>query len=235
MIDNRTQHQTPEGILLTLMPAGLVVRGFAWLVDFLLRFFLCLSLLLVFSFFGEVGYGLSMLAYFFVVWLYPVLFEVLWGGQTIGKRMFNIQVCMDNGMPIGWQASMVRNLLLVADFLPLGFFAGIVSMLFSGNAKRLGDHVAGTMVVYVTDKATDRPMSNEPPVPLPMVLSLEEQQAVLSFAERYEDLPVVRRQELAEILSPLTKDHAPNQVIGQAILGYAQTIIGDTSHHKERS
>lgn len=217
--------------MLTLIPAGVVVRGFAWLVDFLLRFFLCLLLLFVFSFFKEVGYGLSMLAYFFVVWLYPVLFEVLWGGQTIGKRIFKIRVCMDNGMPIGWQASMVRNLLLAADFLPFGFFAGIVSMLFSGNAKRLGDHVAGTMVVYVAQRATDRPMSDEPPVPLPMVLSLEEQQAVLSFAERYEDLPVARRQELAKILSPLTKDQNPSQ----AILGYAQTIIGDATSHKERS
>lgn len=222
MITNQYFIETPEGILLQLTPAGLVPRLFAWGIDFVVRAVIVLAVLLVSLFFGQAGMGVFLVTYFVVTWLYPVIFEVWREGQTIGKRAFNIQVCMDNGMPVGVQASMIRNLLIVADFLPMMFGVGIVSMLFSTNSKRLGDHMAGTIVVYCAKEASVSLQLTVPAVMPPMVLNLEEQRAVLAFAERYEHLPKERANELAQLLSPLCRTDNPTQ----EILGFAQSIIG---------
>lgn len=231
MITNQYSIETPEGILLQLTPAGIVPRLFAWGVDFVVRAIIVLAVLLASLLFGQAGMGVFLVAYFVVAWLYPVIFEVWREGQTIGKRLFDIQVCMDNGMPVGVQASMIRNLLIVADFLPMMFGVGIISMLFSTNSKRLGDHIAGTLVVYC---AKEQSLPLQPTVPAlmpPAVLNLDEQRAVLAFAERFDSLPKERADELAQLLKPLCRTNNPTQ----EILGFAQSIIGgDNAKNKEK-
>lgn len=231
MITNQYSIETPEGILLQLTPAGIVPRLFAWGVDFVVRAIIVLAVLLASLLFGQAGMGVFLVVYFVVAWLYPVIFEVWREGQTIGKRLFDIQVCMDNGMPVGVQASMIRNLLIVADFLPMMFGVGIISMLFSTNSKRLGDHIAGTLVVYC---AKEQSLPLQPTVPAlmpPAVLNLDEQRAVLAFAERFDSLPKERADELAQLLKPLCRTNNPTQ----EILGFAQSIIGgDNAKNKEK-
>ena len=55
---------------------------------------------------------------------------------------------MDNGLPVTPAASVARNLLRVADFLPFGYGFAIVSMLVRRDYKRLGDIAAATIVVH---------------------------------------------------------------------------------------
>lgn len=231
LIDNITHHDTPEGISLSFMPASVVPRILAWFVDFCVRMLLLVVLGLIFSVFGQLGLGLISLLFFLLMWFYAVFFEVFWHGQTIGKRLFRIRVCMDNGMPITWQASMIRNLLLAADFLPMGFFAGIFTMLFHHRSKRLGDIVAGTMVVHITTAAAHFDVIKAPAILPPMSLNLDEQRAILSFVERADGLTEGRVVELVQILAPLTGKDDIEQA-GDEIVGYANAIVGTDSSDK---
>lgn len=223
MIDNMVYRQTPEGVELSLMPAGILPRAGAWILDFCIRLGILYAFSLVLQVFGEFGTGMLLIVYFLLDWFYAVGFEVFYQGQTLGKKQFGIQVCQDDGTPIQWQASMIRNLLRVADFLPFAFLAGIVSMLFHRASKRLGDIVAGTMVVYIEDSELGYDIPTQAPLPLPLPLQLDEQQAVLAFAERVTTLPTARGVELADILQPLSTQPKP---MTEQILGFANTIIG---------
>lgn len=225
MIDNTIRHETPEGIALSIVPAGIVLRVYAWLIDALVRVMIIFGAYMLATFLGQAGFGLLLIIYFVVMWLYAVLFEVLRDGQTIGKRLFGIYVCMDNGLPIGWQASMIRNLLLVADFLPIGFFAGIVSMLCNKQAKRLGDLVAGTVVAYMPYAKGDYQPINHPPSTPPMSLTLAEQTAILDFVDRLDELVPNKPYELADILRPMTGKKTTDESYHE-LIAYASAILG---------
>lgn len=224
MIDNVIYQQTPEGVEIALKPAGILPRAGAWLIDFLIRLGLIYAIGSIINVLGNFGVGLLFLTYFLLDWFYPVFFEVFFQGQTIGKKRMGILVCQDDGTPIRWQASMTRNLLRVADFLPFAFLAGIVAILSNDSAKRLGDWVAGTMVVYVDKQQIGYEIPIQNPQMLPMPLQLDEQQAILAFAERSPHLPRERAFELANILTPVSNQN--HQDMPQQIIGFANTIIG---------
>lgn len=229
MIDNVIERQTPEGVALVFMPAGLLPRMGAWCLDFAIRLLILGVIGIILGVLGEVGEGLMLIIYFLLDWFYAVVFEVFWRGQTIGKRKFGIRVCQDDGTPIRWQASMIRNLLRVADFLPFLFFSGIISMLFHPASKRLGDIVAGTLVVYNDAVQGSYDIPTQSPIRLPIPLQLDEQQAILAFAERSDSLPVARGEELAEILRPVAVTSVQKNVLlnmREQIVGYANTLIG---------
>lgn len=88
------------------------------------------------------------LLFFLAYYGYFVIFEALWNGQTPGKRMIRIRVIKDNGQPIRAIESVGRNLLRIVDQLPFFYAIGIISVLVSKKSKRLGDFVAGTIVVH---------------------------------------------------------------------------------------
>jgi uncharacterized RDD family membrane protein YckC len=90
----------------------------------------------------------ALVLFFFVYYGYFVLFESTWNGQTPGKRIIRIRVIKDDGRPIGAIESVGRNLLRIVDQLPFLYAIGIASVLLSNKSKRLGDFVAGTMVVH---------------------------------------------------------------------------------------
>jgi len=203
-LDSVSHLETPEGIDLLLRPAGPLPRALALLLDLLLRSLLLTLLAFGLFFFGVLGKGLMTILAFVISWGYPILFEVLCQGQTPGKKLMGLCVVHDDGTPIGWPSSITRNLLRAADVLPFGYAFGLVSCLLQKQFKRLGDLAAGTLVVYQTPKAKNRPeLPTATPLRLPFVLSLDEQRAVLDFAERNEQLSSARRAELAAIVAPV--------------------------------
>ncbi len=206
ILDTIRSFETPEGIELQLQVAGPVSRASAWLVDGLIRlfFYVLIFILALPPVFGELGWGILLLLYFLIAWFYPVLFEVF-KGQTPGKKLFNLWVCHDNGTPIGWQASMIRNLLRVADFFPFCYGFGLAAMLLNRDFKRLGDLAAGALVIYRDSEAPDYQIPAARPLPLPLALGPAEQRAILEFAEREQRLSPARRIELADILKDLTR------------------------------
>ncbi|MFJ3523564.1 RDD family protein [Pseudomonas sp. NPDC090203] len=200
-LDTRIRMETPEGIDLVLRPAGLLSRSLAFSFDLLIRGALLTALFLVLGALGDFGTGLFMLALFLANWGYMVLFEVLNQGRTPGKQMMGLRVVHDDGTPVGWSASLLRNLLRFVDMLPVGYCLGAFTCLQHRRFKRLGDLAAGTLVIY-RDAPAQRPVLPEAePILVPLMLTLEEQRAVLEFAERQQALSPARAQELASILA----------------------------------
>ena len=78
---------------------------------------------------------------------YFVFFETVWRGSSPGKRLLGLGVVADDGLPVSFGASLVRNLLRAVDMLPMSYLAGLVTMLVSERTRRLGDIAAGTVVI----------------------------------------------------------------------------------------
>jgi len=203
-LDSRFRLETPEGIDLLLRPAGPLPRALAWLMDALLRALLLTALAIALGVLGVFGKGLFGICAFVISWGYPILFEVLNQGRTPGKKLMKLCVVHDDGTPVGWPASIVRNLLRSVDMLPLFYGLGLLSCLLERQFKRLGDLAAGTLVVYQQERPQARPKLPEvAALRLPFVLQLDEQRALLDFAERSSTLSSARRAELAAIVAPV--------------------------------
>jgi hypothetical protein len=123
--------------------------------------------------------------------------------MTPGKKMFKIRVVHDDGSPVDWSASIIRNLLRFVDFLPVSYTFGLVTMVLSQDFKRLGDMAAGTMVIYSDKSKKQLEIPKERPRNMPVPLTLKEQQSIIGFAERHQMLSQDRSKELANILSPV--------------------------------
>lgn len=208
--------------MLALRLAGPVARAGAWTIDLGIRAVIYAMLGYVMSLFGGVGWSLILIGAFVLEWLYPVLFEVR-RGATPGKSALGLRVVHDNGTPVSFAASMIRNLLRVADILPFLYGFGLASMLIDRDFRRLGDLAAGTLVVYADAAGQDLPVPQATARPLPVKLSLDEQLNLLLFAERSEFLSRERRVELAGILGGVTGQRGEEAV--QALHGYARWIM----------
>ncbi|MGF1644722.1 MAG: RDD family protein [Thiotrichales bacterium] len=223
-ISNSSQVETPEGIVLTLNTAGPFARFYAWLIDLWLRLLLYALVFLPLSYLDELGLGLIMLVLFIGEWFYPVLFETLWHGATPGKYLMRLVVVHDDATPIGWTASMLRNLVRVIDLLPGTYLLGLCSVLLTRDHQRLGDVVAGTLVIHRPATPTPPPPWHEGPSHPPRAkLTATERQAVLAFAERHHTLTAERAEELARHAAPLL---APDQPAAPQLIAVARWLGG---------
>lgn len=225
-LDTRHQVETPEGIDLPLRPAGLMVRSVAFAIDLGIRGVISSVLFIALAFLGKLGLGLGSLLLFAISWWYMVLFEVLRQGQSPGKQWMGLRVVHDDGTPVGWSASLLRNLLRFVDLLPFGYFLGTLSCLHHPTFKRLGDIAAGTLVVYSERKLTRPQLPEAEPRRSPVVLTLSEQRAVLGFAERQGELSAARVNELAALLAQPLHISAPKAVT--ELNGIARGLLGPT-------
>lgn len=158
--------ETPEHVVIDYEIAGLGSRALAALADMLIIVTLGTAIAWLAGrvtvsaapmLFPVVG-----LLFFGLFWGYFTLFEGLREGQTPGKRWLGIRVIRDTGHAIAFREAAARNLLRLIDFLPPPYLLGALFVAIHPKGKRIGDLVAGTVVVR------DRPIGA--PVPLPLVL-----------------------------------------------------------------
>lgn len=226
-LDTRYQVEAPEGIDLVLRPAGPLPRALAYAIDLGIRGAIMLLLFIALALLGQFGMGLGLILMFLLNWWYMVLFEVLNQGRSPGKQVMGLRVVHDDGTPIGWSASLVRNLLRFVDLLPFAYALGVLSCLAHPTFKRLGDIAAGSLVVYRDEKPQRPELPVAEPEHAPFPLSLAEQRALLSFAERQASLSPARRAELAAILAePL---EVPPEQAQARINGIARGLLGTNS------
>lgn len=225
LLDTARRIGTPEGIDLSLPVAGPVARALAWLIDFVLRIAIFIGVGITISFAGGTGFGVLLIVAFVLEWLFPAWCEVYMDGATPGKKALGLRVLHDDGTPVRWPAAMTRNLLRAVDFMPFFYAFGLLSMLINRDFKRLGDLAAHTIVVYREAKPRAITVPAAPPLAPPMPLALEEQRAVLDFAERSPQLTGERAEELAEIASPLLAG-VRHQEGAQRLIRIANHLIG---------
>ena len=230
-LDTLHTAETPEGIALALRPAGLVARGYAFAIDAAIRCAVLIAAVSVLAAMSRFGTGIFLILFFLLEWFYPVLFELLPGAATPGKRALGLRVVMDSGLPVTPAASLVRNLLRAADFLPLVYGLGGLMLLLRPDFKRLGDLAAGTLVVHARAAELHGPLGAAEPLAPPRALSTREQAAVIAWAGRATRLTEARLGELAllaaPIVSPSPSEREPSpELATQRLLGVAQWLVG---------
>ena len=230
LLDTAYSVETPEGVGIDFSLAGPMVRAVAWMIDLAIRavaylaiaFVLGLTTLLADP---QLAGGAFMLVAFFGEWFYPVLFEVYKEGRTPGKMVMKLSVVTENGSPVGWHGAMLRNLLRVVDFLPLFYGFGLVAILFNRRFQRLGDMVAGTLVVYSgVQSVRQYQLPDCVPAPPLVPFKLDEQRAIIAFSERSQHLSHERAVELAAILQPATGKKGRKGV--EHLWGNAAWLVG---------
>jgi len=231
VLDSSVAAETPEGILLELRPAGLSARFCAFLIDQLIKTAIVYAAAFVFgiltSVLGGVGIAFWLIFTFALEWFYPVIFELGRSGATPGKRAMGLKVVMDNGLPITPAASLTRNLLRVADFLPFMFAAAAVSMLLRTDSKRLGDIAAGTLVVHQRRTAPKATLDMVVPLSPIRPLAPRDQSAVIALAARAPTLTVERLNELAALARQIQGEEPRTEAdVTRRVLGVAQWLLG---------
>ncbi len=170
MLDDELVIETPERVELHYVLANIGNRFLAAAVDHLIQAVAMVTVVVaagglsdwrLFASMGVWTAALTVLAIFAIYWGYFVAFETLWSGQTPGKRIMRLRVVREDGRPVRFFEVFVRNLLRVTiDIQPLGWNAiGVLSIVFSTRSKRIGDFVAGTVVVK--ERATEAPSLDE--------------------------------------------------------------------------
>lgn len=226
LLDTRYRVETPEGIGLALTPAGIVSRSYAFMTDFGFRVSIFGIVVTVLASLGRFGFGLGLIVFFALEWLYPVVFELSPWAATPGKRMLGLRVVMDSGLPVTPAASLTRNLLRAADFMPFLYLMAAVSMLVRHDFKRLGDLAAATLVVHVAQPPRAETIPEGPPRAPAAPLSGRAQAAVIAWAARLPRLTEARADELAAIAAPTVTPTATDGRRVEAMVGVARWLIG---------
>jgi uncharacterized RDD family membrane protein YckC len=226
-LDIALERETPEGIALELRPAGLPVRVAAFLIDFAIRAVIVGLAAGMFGALGNMGAGFWLILGFLVEWLYPVAFELGRAGATPGKAALGLRVVMDSGLPVTPGASLARNLLRTADFMPAFYGLGLVCMLTRADFRRVGDIAAGTLVVHRAPAPAPASLPQVQPRPPAIALGQREQAVLIALAARAPTLTGERLHELAELAAPVTGDSSgAGLALTDKVLGVAQWLLG---------
>lgn len=153
--------KTPEYVSLQFQSAGLGSRAAAFIIDqiilLIVNILIIIGLLFMINgtfmdfFYADMPSYLiagAIILIFIIRWCYFFAFEYFSGGSTLGKKMVGIRVIQENGHSITLLSSLLRNLLRIIDSLPMNYLVGMLMIFFHSKHKRLGDLVAGTIVVH---------------------------------------------------------------------------------------
>ncbi|WP_009633266.1 RDD family protein [Synechocystis sp. PCC 7509] len=197
-IFNRVTHQTPESVELEFTLAGIGSRAWALVIDYNVLAAILIGFLLIIwvissllvgswgSFFGtrniELWLGaIAFITIFAIYTGYFVFFETLWQGQTPGKRLAKIRVIQDDGRLIGLQQATLRALIRSVDDT---FFVGALLIMLTKKEKRLGDLLAGTIVIQteVSTNSASFPVSSKA-----QEIAMQLQQSQANFSQLLPD------------------------------------------------
>jgi len=216
--------ETPEQMSLDLPMAGIGSRFLAIAVDTLIQIGIGLVALIVVGLLGVTG-ALSgiqqgsvwlvaglVLVIFLLMYGYFAIFEIIWNGQTPGKRIAGIRVVKDSGRPLTAAETIGRNLFRIVDNLP-GFYAvGVLVALLNAKNKRIGDFIAGSIVVREASLSELKPVWQTPGETVALSgptlggarLSIEDLGLIDTFLNRRHNLaPEVRSRMAHQILNRL--------------------------------
>lgn len=258
-IDTVLVVETPEQVVVRLPLAGPETRAIAFVVDIVIIFFSLLAVVYVFAFgadllraiiepiFSQGGAervmaGLAMLLLFAFLWLWFSWFEAKFG-KTPGKKLLGLRVLTTTGKPIAWREAWLRHLMRFTDLAPAFGLIGFLSAVSSPTFQRLGDRVAGTVVVRERAVWRRRPElriklepTPEEAVRIPLVVRLqpEEAEVIDRFLRRANRLGAERSRELAEMIAPALAQRMgasytdPLRFLSQAYERYAAPVRGAT-------
>jgi uncharacterized RDD family membrane protein YckC len=210
--------ETPEQISLEFPLAGVGSRGYALCIDTFIQILAVLVVVLIValtspdlerSWVAAANWvvAIEIFLIFCLYWGYFAIFEILWNGQTPGKRQSKIRVISASGRPITVFEGIGRNFMRAVD--SLGFYlVGAVTCAIDKQNRRLGDIVAGTVVVHeVEEQGAFYWYGQEKSASAPSVtqevaaLTDQEFQLVETFLARRLDIPDAQRLASARMIA----------------------------------
>lgn len=238
-LDSQFKVVTPENIAFNYQVAGPFRRLVAFLLDLAIRFVIAMVFYIALLVIGvssamvaagleDLLAGIVLLSLFFFNWLYMAGFEYWWNGTTPGKWVMNLRVTTDEGEPINLFQAAVRNIFRYVDMWPvyplpfaelradmtadpvvLTFLFALVVPIFNRRFQRIGDLVAGTMVVIedrswlmkVAKIEDDRARLLAGYIPPNYVAPRSMVKAVATYVERRRYFTTARRREIARHLA----------------------------------
>ena len=230
-LDQVVAIETPEQVVFSYTVAGIGSRAAAAMIDYgiIVSVMLLIALLdiYVISPAFEVRSGTEALTrqaggwvvafvlilQFVLMWGYYVLFEALWDGQTPGKRWLGLRVVQDGGYSVSFASSAARNITRALDMQPiLTYLVAMIAIAVSRTGKRLGDQLAGTLVVRerivpITDLVESQRSTVAAHAPATAQLSDEELELLSRFITRTQALDAKRREQLSAQLGERFKSH----------------------------
>jgi uncharacterized RDD family membrane protein YckC len=234
---------TPEAVALEFRTANLGSRILAYLIDMLVVVAGILAALFAVALLGQASdvvvpdwVALTIVLVLLPSWWlgYFIAFETLWRGRTLGKAALGLRVVTKEGGPVRFRHAAVRGLLGLVDFLILGGFLAVVFILFTRDNQRLGDLVAGTLVLRERSAlAAPAPVNFAPPPGLehyaatldPSGVGNDEYQAVRTFLLRAASLSPGPRAALAlQLANPLAARLRPPPPAGISPEQYLQCV-----------
>ncbi len=220
-LDTAVHIEAPEHIVFRHVVAGPGRRSVAHVIDLVVCYgaFTVITVLIVLAAAGFAGFprafgtvmgssaGLILVVLFAAQWLYGFLWEGI-TSRSPGKMALDLRVVMVSGRPIGFGAAALRNVLRAADVMPAAYLVGLVAMVTNRRFQRLGDLVAGTMVVVAGRPSRAAPVVLSPPaapgelaaLPEAVALDVDERGAIELFLRRRSTLGRAREEELASLL-----------------------------------
>jgi len=248
-LDATIQVITPENIAFEYRLAGPFRRLPAFILDFCVGTMIFVVLAFVINMTVAIAspylaMSILFLLFFVIWWFYGVLFETFMNGQTPGKYLLGLRVLSDTGEPINGMQATLRNLLRAADmFLPL---VAIVVMSLNRKYQRLGDLVAGTIVVIedrqwltgVAQLEDPRAIQLAAYLPPNFVVSRSLARTLATYVERRRFFTPPRRREVARHLAIplLNRFGLPPDTSYDLVLCalYYRTFIADRSQDERR-
>ena len=213
--------ETPEQTVLEFPLAGIGSRSLALAIDTLLQIAVLIVLGLIAGIISYEGvlprlgkqyvYAILIFIGFLSQFGYFAFFEAIWNGRTPGKKWIHLRVIMDSGRPLGAQGAILRNLMRIVDSLPSIYAVGIITSLISPQNKRVGDYLAGTVVIQEKSIQADRSLWDATPTTLLATsrfpkLNAAELQLVEAYLDRRSSLQdEVRRSMARQIADRMTR------------------------------
>jgi uncharacterized RDD family membrane protein YckC len=236
---------TPEKTVVTYRLAGVGTRLMAAIIDLFAIVAGCLAVIylvvnlspmvgFIASFLASAGWSAAIVFITFFPFVYLILCEAYFNGQTLGKRAFGIRVRMADGTPITPIAAVTRNLLIIADMIPPPALSAIICMFVNPKLQRIGDLVANTIVVNEKGSApvgTVTPHSAgvhplEPEIPDLRRLRPDQYYLLRRFCDRYYEVEESKRESLIEgVWMPLAEKLRVKMRPGIDPLLYAEATV----------
>jgi len=261
LLDGVHRVVTPEHVEFDFVLAGLMSRFLAWGLDLLLiaGATLATSTIVsqVFALLPGFGRAVMFVAYFLIDWGYGILTETVWSGQTLGKKALGLRVIQRSGVRIGFLQAVIRNLVRLVDRQPALFLVGPGFYLvggavaaFSESGQRLGDMLAGTIVVRerrtrlpasIVRPAAESPFGADPRWKGSLGrLSAEERELLISAALRREELALDARLKLFAALSgrlqrELQIDKPQHLSDENLVLWVVSALVGEQQQKRPRA
>jgi len=224
---------TPEAVVLAFDTAGLGSRMIAKLIDLLIQGVALIAFLVGGAALGSTPVGLALVYFglFAVLFGYPVAIETLWRGKSVGKAAMGLRVVTVEGAPIRFRHALIRGALALIELYATSGAVAVFFVLGTKRNQRLGDLVAGTLVLR---ERTGAAMPSAATFWVPRGwetyaatldvsgLTATEYQAVRSFLLRAPTLdPWTRDRVARDLANPVTRrlrHHPPSGVSAEGFL-----------------